>query len=58
MQALTPAFLAERALHHATVFLHKVWLAILHMHYRFLHLKYRQYTMIGNTTFADNMVLC
>lgn len=58
MQDLTPGFLCERALHHALRILGKIRLSIFHLRYRFLHLKYREFTMIGNTTFADNLVLC
>lgn len=57
MPQLTPGFILKRLLHFGARLLHRFQLQLWHWRYRFLHLKYRNYTMIGNTTFADNLVL-
>lgn len=50
-------FILQRLNFHSQRLVCKFILSLWHIRYRFLHLKYRDYTMIGNTTFADNLVL-
>lgn len=56
-QLARSGFILQRLNFHSQRVLHKFILSLWHIRYRFLHLKYRDYTMIGNTTFADNLVL-
>lgn len=57
MARLTPGFIIKRLWHYGRRLLQRFRLQLWHIRYRFLHLRYRNFTMIGNTTFADNMVL-
>ncbi len=57
-QPALPVLVMQRLGPHVQRALRRIALRFWHLRYRFLHLKYRAFTMIGNTTFADNMVLC